>query len=328
MLGAVALASLAALASRAFRRCSDRLLANARTHRARRGRTPTRSSPSSPKSSAGTGSLATSRASTSHFRREIRARAAIYADTYGDAGALDFFGPRYGLPPAISSQNNYYLWGTRDYDGSTLVAIGATRIDLLRRFYRSVTLVRTSSEPYKWIVEGPAPIYLCRDPDRAASADMAGATLVRRVTARSTTRHGRRNDDGLAGLRTVDAIEYGLGDLVDRRDAPLRIRHRRAVRAPPLRCAPVSRRRCLRSPAPSCSVSVYPGQIGVYRYAGSLELGGDRSRKADDAVLARAIGRNVRRADKPGGARDVDDTAPLRRRSCLRRPRARRETCR
>jgi len=94
----------------------------------------------------------------------IRSRAAIYADTYGDAGALDFFGPAYGLPPAISSQNNYYLWGTRGYDGSTLVAIGATRIDLLRRYYRSVVLVRTSTEPRKWIVEGPAPIYLCRDP--------------------------------------------------------------------------------------------------------------------------------------------------------------------
>jgi hypothetical protein len=93
-----------------------------------------------------------------------RARTAIYADTYGDAGALDFFGPRYGLPPAISSQNSYYLWGTRGHDGATVIAIGATRIDLLRKYYRSVQLVRTSSEPYKWIVEGPAPIFLLRDP--------------------------------------------------------------------------------------------------------------------------------------------------------------------
>lgn len=93
-----------------------------------------------------------------------RERTAIYADTYGDAGALDFFGPRYGLPPAISSQNNYYLWGTRSYDGRTLIAIGATRIDRLRALYRSVTLAATSTEPYKWVVEGPAPIYILRDP--------------------------------------------------------------------------------------------------------------------------------------------------------------------
>lgn len=94
----------------------------------------------------------------------MRRSTAIYADTYGDAGAIDFFGPRYGLPAAISSQNNYFLWGYRDYNGSTLVAIGATRIGLLKRYYRSVVLARTSSEPYKWIVEGPAPIYICRNP--------------------------------------------------------------------------------------------------------------------------------------------------------------------
>jgi 4-amino-4-deoxy-L-arabinose transferase-like glycosyltransferase len=93
-----------------------------------------------------------------------RKRAAIYADTYGDAAAIDFFGPRHGLPQAISSQNNYYLWGTRGYDGRTLIAIGATRIDRLRAFYRSVTLAATSTEPYKWVVEGPDPIYILRSP--------------------------------------------------------------------------------------------------------------------------------------------------------------------
>ncbi len=93
-----------------------------------------------------------------------RTRAGVYADTYADAGALDFYGPAFGLPPAISSQNSYYLWGTRRYDGTVLVAVGASRIDLLRRFYRDVRLVRTSDEPYRWIVEGPSPIYICRDP--------------------------------------------------------------------------------------------------------------------------------------------------------------------
>jgi hypothetical protein len=93
-----------------------------------------------------------------------RAEAAVYADTYADAAALDFFGPRYGLRAAISTQNSYYLWGTRGYSGAILVAVGASRIDLLRRYYRSVTLVKISDEPLKWVVEGPSPIYLCRDP--------------------------------------------------------------------------------------------------------------------------------------------------------------------
>jgi 4-amino-4-deoxy-L-arabinose transferase-like glycosyltransferase len=99
-----------------------------------------------------------------------RRDATIYADTYADAGALDFFGPRYGLPPAISSQNSYYLWGTHGASGRVLVAVGATRIAYLRRYYRSVRLVATSFDPYRWIVEGPAPIYVCTDPVAPLSA--------------------------------------------------------------------------------------------------------------------------------------------------------------
>jgi Dolichyl-phosphate-mannose-protein mannosyltransferase len=90
-----------------------------------------------------------------------RALTAVYADTYADAGAIDFFGPKYGLPKAISSQNTYWLWGTRGYDGQTLIAIGATRIDILKRYYEQCQLVATSTEPLKWIVEGPSPIYFC-----------------------------------------------------------------------------------------------------------------------------------------------------------------------
>jgi hypothetical protein len=93
-----------------------------------------------------------------------RERTAIYADTYADAGAIDLFGPNYGLPNAIGSQNTYYLWGTHGYDGSTLVAIGATRIAVLQRYYASCKLAATSNEPLKWVVEGPDPIYLCTHP--------------------------------------------------------------------------------------------------------------------------------------------------------------------
>ncbi len=93
-----------------------------------------------------------------------RSGTAIYADTYADAGAIDFFGPAYDLPSAIGSQNSYWLWGTHGYSGETMIAIGASRFDLLRQYYRSCKLIRTSDEPLKWVVEGPAPIYLCTGP--------------------------------------------------------------------------------------------------------------------------------------------------------------------
>lgn len=94
----------------------------------------------------------------------VRSRTGIFADTYGDAGGLDFYGPRHGLPPVISAQNTYYLWGTHGYDGSTLIVVGATQADLVRSLYRKMTLVATYGNPYKWVVEGPTPIYLCTGP--------------------------------------------------------------------------------------------------------------------------------------------------------------------
>jgi hypothetical protein len=94
---------------------------------------------------------------------DVRAKTAIYADTYGDAGAIDFFGLD-GIPKVISSENTYYLWGIRGYDGASLLAVGASRIGILQRYYRSCVLLGTSNEPLKSMVEGPAPIYHCTGP--------------------------------------------------------------------------------------------------------------------------------------------------------------------
>lgn len=53
-----------------------------------------------------------------------RSRVAILAASYSDAGAVDLFGPRYGLPRSISGHNSYWLWGKRDYDLATVLAVG------------------------------------------------------------------------------------------------------------------------------------------------------------------------------------------------------------
>ena len=58
-----------------------------------------------------------------------RAKAAILAGNYGEAGAIDFFGARYGLPKAISPHQNYYLWGPRDYTGEVLIVLQDERED-------------------------------------------------------------------------------------------------------------------------------------------------------------------------------------------------------
>ena len=52
-----------------------------------------------------------------------RAKTAILAGNYGEAGAIDFFGSGYGLPKAISAHQNYYFWGPRDYTGESLILL-------------------------------------------------------------------------------------------------------------------------------------------------------------------------------------------------------------
>jgi 4-amino-4-deoxy-L-arabinose transferase-like glycosyltransferase len=52
-----------------------------------------------------------------------RAKTAILAGNYGSAGAIDFFGPRFGLPKSISAHQNYYYWGFRQYTGESLIML-------------------------------------------------------------------------------------------------------------------------------------------------------------------------------------------------------------
>jgi hypothetical protein len=71
---------------------------------------------------------------------EERRGTCIFAQNYGQAGALDLFGPERGLPPAISGHNSYWLWGPRDCgENGMLIVIGDTR-EGLERWFESVEL--------------------------------------------------------------------------------------------------------------------------------------------------------------------------------------------
>jgi len=90
-----------------------------------------------------------------------RAKCAIFANNYGEAGAIDFFGPRHGLPPAVSPHNNYWLWGPRGATGEVLIIVGGDRDDPHSDF-RSVVLADTTSCEHCMPYENGAPIFLCR----------------------------------------------------------------------------------------------------------------------------------------------------------------------
>ena len=52
-----------------------------------------------------------------------RVRTGIKVDNYGEAAALDIYGPSLGLPPALSGHNQYYLWGLRGQHPVNLLVV-------------------------------------------------------------------------------------------------------------------------------------------------------------------------------------------------------------
>jgi 4-amino-4-deoxy-L-arabinose transferase-like glycosyltransferase len=65
---------------------------------------------------------------------DIRAKTAIFGQNYGQAGAIDFFGPKYGLPKALSGHQNYFLWGSRGYTGESMIILDDHQSTLERLF--------------------------------------------------------------------------------------------------------------------------------------------------------------------------------------------------
>lgn len=90
-------------------------------------------------------------------------RCAIFARNYGEAGAIDFFGPRYGLPKAISKHQNYWLWGPRNYTGACVLTVGEKLSDVQKTF-NQVEQVATFTHPYVMPYENNLPILLCHQP--------------------------------------------------------------------------------------------------------------------------------------------------------------------
>jgi hypothetical protein len=92
---------------------------------------------------------------------EQRAKTAIFANSYGQAGAIDFFGAKYGLPKAISNHQSYWLWGPRDYTGESVIVLGSDGTGD-REHFASVEVVGRTYHPYSRRDEH-FDIFLCRD---------------------------------------------------------------------------------------------------------------------------------------------------------------------
>jgi hypothetical protein len=90
-----------------------------------------------------------------------RARTGIFASNYGEAGALNLFGPAYGLPPAICAHQNHYFWGPPASALDTLIWLQWGR-ESIQRHCLSVEQAGQHSHPWG-MEEENRPFYICRD---------------------------------------------------------------------------------------------------------------------------------------------------------------------
>jgi hypothetical protein len=93
---------------------------------------------------------------------ELRAKTGIFANDFGQGGAIDFYGPRYGLPKAIGGHMTYWYWGPREYTGESLIVLG-DRQEVLEREFEDVRAVATVGHPYAMQQEHFT-VFLCQRP--------------------------------------------------------------------------------------------------------------------------------------------------------------------
>ena len=93
-----------------------------------------------------------------------RRRCVIYAQNYGQAGAIAFLGDTLGLPPVVSGHNSFFLWGPGPIDDpAAVIAVGGRREDYERGF-EEVELIMHYTSPHIMPYEDQKPIYVCRRP--------------------------------------------------------------------------------------------------------------------------------------------------------------------
>jgi hypothetical protein len=90
-----------------------------------------------------------------------RARAVVIGNNYGEAGALEFYGPRYGLPPVVSAAGSYYFFGPGTLPGRVAVTLGESERGL-RRLFDSVEAGPHLTDSLTVREERDLTVYVCR----------------------------------------------------------------------------------------------------------------------------------------------------------------------
>jgi hypothetical protein len=92
---------------------------------------------------------------------EDRLKCRIFAQNYGEAGAIDVLGRRYGLPKALCGHNSYWFWGPGDWSGELMIIIGGDLEDHLESL-EEVAPADTIRSRYAMPYENNLPVFVGR----------------------------------------------------------------------------------------------------------------------------------------------------------------------
>jgi hypothetical protein len=95
---------------------------------------------------------------------------AIFGQNYGQAGAINLFGARLGLPNAISGHQNYYYWGPGGYTGECMIVMGDQQ-ERLEALFDDVEFAGRVDHPLSMPYEH-FDVFLCRRPKFGTLAEI------------------------------------------------------------------------------------------------------------------------------------------------------------
>ncbi len=89
----------------------------------------------------------------------------IYGENYGQAGAVDYFGRKADLPPAVSFSDSYRLWMPQHTNAETLIYINDELGDDVQAIFADIRPMGSVRDSFAR--EVGTTVYLCQDPRRS-----------------------------------------------------------------------------------------------------------------------------------------------------------------
>jgi len=92
-----------------------------------------------------------------------RGECVLWAENYGEAGALKILGKKYNLPDPISRHGSFWQWGFRNKDAKVWISLGNEKPSV-EYVFEKVELVKIITHKYAIGEENGIPLYVCRKP--------------------------------------------------------------------------------------------------------------------------------------------------------------------